>query len=293
MDIVYISDDNYFDITLVSVNSLLKNSNIENAEVIIVYVGERINEKKIKVKNYNEKIFNKKIKLISVDKDLVKSIHTKNHVSQAAYVKFYIPLLFKDKDEILFIDGDTLVLEDISELKNVVKDIEEPIAAVWNPFYNYDNHLFNKNKAYKTFNSGVIYMNLKKLRELNSTKLLLDALAIINEDSKLNDQAVFNYVFVNNWYALPCSYNVQSTFYFHNSDKLEINNQRLIDIRNNPKIVHFTSNSKPWMYRNSHPFKENFRKEYLSVFGKFPENKKSIKGYVQKIKEKKLLRSQY
>lgn len=45
MDIVYISDDNYFDITLVSVNSLLKNSNIENAEVIIVYVGERINEK--------------------------------------------------------------------------------------------------------------------------------------------------------------------------------------------------------------------------------------------------------
>lgn len=90
--------------------------------------------KKIKVKNYNEKIFNKKIKLISVDKDLVKSIHTKNHVSQAAYVKFYIPLLFKDKDEILFIDGDTLVLEDISELKNVVKDIEEPIAAVWNPF---------------------------------------------------------------------------------------------------------------------------------------------------------------
>lgn len=134
-----------------------------------------------------------------------------------------LPELLPDLNRIIYLDADLFVNRDINELWDV--DIREYcLAGVVDEGVAVHNYLriLNKYPEIKKesyFNAGVLYMNLKKIREFgNLKKLVLDFL-IENPKADLPDQDALNVLFHNKVLYLDGSWN--QFVYLHRKDNVE------------------------------------------------------------------------
>ena len=169
----------------------------------------------------------------------------------SAMYKFYIPTIFKQYDKILYLDCDMLVLCDLKPLFDL--DLTDRYAAV-----SVDSLQFLKpphlkriqcsNKTY--FNSGVMLLNLQKMREDNIVESLIEYRK--NGINYYMDQDAFNVVFNDCLVYIPFYYNLDYTAIrkfkrdelckFYHISKYS----RLPILYRRAKIVHFTGFDKPW-----------------------------------------------
>lgn len=277
--IALISDNEYFPFALTTITSIINNINSEYVIYCITCdINDlEINDAKQKFKNYN-------VKFIEGNLNLVKNIRPKRHVSLAAYLKLILPEILPEEDRIIFLDSDLLVRKDISLLWNNF-DENYSILAVWNPGYTYDNLVMGLSPEEKTFNCGVMLMNLKKMRYNNGPQKLLDFVERKNHLTILNDQAAFNAVYAKDWKQLPLTWNVQYKFFLQKYDSFNLTKEEQQEIINDPYILHFTSESKPWMFRNSHPYKKEFLRTYREVNNHIKYKDVNLKSLARKFKE--------
>ena len=134
-----------------------------------------------------------------------------------------LPGLLPDLNRIIYLDADLFVYRDIKELWDV--DIREYcLAGVVDEgvaVHNYPRILnkYPEIKKESYFNAGVLYMNLKKIREFgNLKKLVLDFL-IENPEAALPDQDALNVLFHNKVLYLDGSWN--QFVYLHRKDNVE------------------------------------------------------------------------
>lgn len=262
INIAFITDQNYLDYFLVAVNSLLEHtkSDLVVRAIITFPINESIKEKEKKI---SEKYENVSFSFVFFDENNhLKEINSKNHVSKAAYAKIFLPNILNDTDKVIFLDSDLLILDDIKKLWQHFDNNEFTIGAVWDPAYNQDNKLLKLETHDKTFNSGVMLMNLNNMRINNDMTKLKEFIDEKNHLSYLNDQAAFNYIYAKMWFELPLRWNIQYRFYFSNNRYLNISKKGYSELMNEPGIVHFTSKSKPWQRRNAHPYKKRFLSYY-------------------------------
>jgi lipopolysaccharide biosynthesis glycosyltransferase len=166
------------------------------------------------------------------------------------YSRLLVAELLKDIDKIIYLDCDTIVLSDLKEL--FMTDIENYyIAAVEDAGHKYNIKYYSE--FYKNFkiyiNAGVLLINLKLWRENNILTKLINSIEENKEKIMLGDQDAINLVCKDKIKVLDFSYNLQTNaFYIKNllSSKIERDFKRAL---NNPKIVHYSVNNKPW---NSH-----------------------------------------
>ena len=99
---------------------------------------------------------------------------SQEYFSDAVYLRLKLPEILEDVDKILYIDSDTIVKRDLGELYGNYDISEYPLAATkefiitqllddWEPadYLREEFPLFKE----KYFNSGVLLLNLKWLRE--------------------------------------------------------------------------------------------------------------------------------
>lgn len=189
--------------------------------------------------------------------------HLTKHFSVATYIRFFIPALIPGVDKILYLDIDLLIKGDISELYSI--DIGEyAVGAAVDACYERETYYdkggileYNRNVVclpddYKVFNAGVLLINLKKWRELDITEKFIQRLKEIKTPRVL-DQCVLNSVFCKGLvYDLPAEWNYQwhadlgQMVYPTTSSKMN----EVIDVynqaKNNIKIIHYTTQTKPW-----------------------------------------------
>lgn len=175
----------------------------------------------------------------------------------SAMYKFLLPEVFPQYDKILYLDCDLLVLDDLSPLFDL--DLSSWYAAVVMDSLQvlsppHLKRIRSSNKTY--FNSGVMMLNLKKMRRDNVVNSLIDYRA--NGINYYMDQDAFNTVFNDNVLYMPFYYNMDYTTlrkltrnelcrYYHvpRYDRLPVLYRRA-------KILHFTGFSKPWKYEVTH-----------------------------------------
>lgn len=280
--IVLITDENYFFPAMVTIDSLLNNTQ-KNVEIAVVVFEKK--DYSAYSKKYEKMYPNAKVEFIFFDKKNMVDVQEKFHISKAAYVKIYLPEILPDWNAAIFLDSDILVRKDIAYLWNyfTLFSTNDIIAAVRNPRYNYDNKYIGIDDNTQTFNSGVILMDLKKMREVDSTRKLELFLKKYNHLTSLNDQPAFNYVFKNCWYELPLEWNVQFSFFIKSSSYLQIEKEELIDLRKKPSILHFTTASKPWKYRSIHPYKNEYLRYYCEYTNYSPD--KNLIDSLKKMRE--------
>lgn len=134
-----------------------------------------------------------------------------------------LPELLPNLNRIIYLDADLFVNRDIKELWDVdiceyclAGVVDEGVAV-----HNYPRILnkYPEIKKESYFNSGVLYMNLKKIREFGNLKKLVVDFLVENPEAGLPDQDALNVIFHNKVLYLDGSWN--QFVFMHRKDNVE------------------------------------------------------------------------
>ena len=158
-------------------------------------------------------------------------------LSYATFFRYFIADEVQE-DRVLYLDSDMIVNARLDEL--FFLDLQGyAIAAVQD---------FGQDGWLTTFNAGMLLIDAKKWRENHSTKSLLE-LTVQHHEHVYGDQGVLNMYFGDQWLHLDKEYNfmVGLDQFLHltgNSKWYESDYYG----NSEPKIIHYTSEFKPWTH---------------------------------------------
>ncbi len=277
ISIVYICDEYYVMPTCVSIQSMHENkkNSVYNIYILGIELSDTSKQliKSVKLNNIN-------IKLLDLENKYKQLNTTHEYVSKSALFKFDIPLIFKDLDKILYLDSDTIILKDLSELFNT--DITDYYAGVVKDLTSI--FIFKDNERIGTqtyFNSGMMLLNLKNMRSDNISQKLLEY-KLNSRSVKYMDQDCFNSVLAPKLKFLPPEYNyMTSNEYLYKQKICERNFKE-------PVMVHLTP-EKPWKNHRMPYAKEwdKYFKKSVCKKLKLEKNKKFI--YKEKMDNKRII----
>ena len=176
-----------------------------------------------------------------------------DHLTVTTFFRIWAPSLFKDLDEILFMDCDIIVDGDISYLFDL--DVQGyPLAAAKEPAMTAEKKQrlgIPPDKDY--FNAGVLKMNLAYFRTHGLTEKLLEFIRDFPGLCEFWDQDAFNAVIKGNYLRINYKYNMQTVLF----DRRLLEHGSFTETLEKPVVIHFTGggNCKPWLYANKHPLK--------------------------------------
>lgn len=223
--IVFSTDDNYIEYTLISLKSLFKTANREKKYDIVILYKElnETNRNRLLGLNFDT------IRIYDVTEDIKNcSFVLSNTLTETTYYRCFIPEIFKEYEKVVYLDSDILIKKDIDEIFNsyIGNCMVGVIPLVLDDKYLNTNTNFTS-KRY--FNACVLLFNIKACLERDFVKKCLN---MINSGKKYegNDNDIIcsvcfrdNVVIDNRW----CYNNVV--------------------LKEEPWIVHFIGNKKPWI----------------------------------------------
>lgn len=189
-------------------------------------------------------------------------LYTRGHFSIETYYRLVLPELLSDYDKVVYIDVDTIVLEDIAKLHYT--DVEGYLlAASYDPdtagLYNgfqpdkkeYMDRELRLENPYHYFQAGVLLMNLKEFRQISSTEQILSLAA--SKQWQLLDQDVLNVLCEHKVRVLDMSWNVMYDYAGVRIKEIirlapKWLYEEYIQARKHPKIIHYAGPEKPWMF---------------------------------------------
>ena len=241
--ICYCIDYNLIYPTLVSMTSALENNDKDkNVLIFYLFVPNSFNIKKVEVFDSLKKKY-----LVKIHYFLIPPRFNRQRKwtwgTATVYYKLYIPLVLSHLKRILYLDGDTLVYKDLSELFSL--DFNDNYALGY-PFHNVEMMDKWGKKLVNYINGGVILFNLEKIIRDNKDTELFDFTLKNNGRLYFLEQDALNLVFYEHVGLLPLKYGI---YLFGNINtyrntvkkflRVELNETELIEALDNPSIVHF------------------------------------------------------
>ena len=196
-------------------------------------------------------------------------IFKRNHMTFAAYYRLFLSSILLNYEKVLYLDSDLLILKDVSELYNVelgnnlcAAVVDYAIAYMeffrsdYNNITKYLNDVLGISDVKKYFNSGVLLLNLKSIRDENLEERLIEVARI--NDKYWHDQNVLNSVFKDRCLLLDQKWN----YLWHVAPKENYSKIATDDLmkyeaaKRDPAIIHYATD-KPYdneKWEGSHPF---------------------------------------
>ncbi len=286
--VVFSSDDNYAPYLGVAIKSLIQNvGKTDNYDICILDGGISDKHKEWLLSMIQSNVSIRFIDISHYINQFPENFFPlSSHFTIATYYRFFLPDLLNRYDKVCYIDCDVIILKDIADLYDidvdsvymaVVRDIENLIwYEVDSDYRRYiDNTLHLRNYT-RYFNAGCLVCNLKKMREDNITKELIDCLKQIKKPLYC-DQCVLNAVCSKSVTYLPFNWNYMWHTAINGSQKLIPENayiEQYMAAGQNPYLIHFTGTGiKPWFnpdlpnadkfwhYAKQTPFYEKLKQE--------------------------------
>jgi len=247
MNIVFSADDNYAQFMGVTICSLFENKKNNTPVDVYILDGEISIENKKKLKFLSKKYaFN--MNFIQINTNLFKDFYISRHITHATYYRIMIPDLLPNIQKALYIDSDTIIIDDISELYHTNID-KYFFAAV----EQYGKHRLEELKmpaGTKYFNSWVMLINAKKWRKHKSSQTVIKFIKTHQGILRYQDQDAMNAIMWNKRLPLPAKYNHMTPL----MDEYPRDNNELYG---KIVIIHYTK-LKPWNYLCTNPFLEKY-----------------------------------
>ena len=173
---------------------------------------------------------------------------TQEHISPIAYAKYFIPRLI-NRERVLYLDTDVIVNGSLTSF--FLTDLKGfPVAAV--------------RDVDGSFNTGVMLIDNLQWKDLS----VLDKCLELSEGEKSKhwelehfngDQTILNSVFQDNWLELDKRFNVQVGY-----DLVAFYNhwEKHFNLEDEPLVIHYTTNRKPWNSSVSYRFREKWWEFY-------------------------------
>ncbi len=274
ISVVFILDNSFAMQTATSITSLLKNKNKNTFYDIYLIVNQVSDANLHRIKKQQSQ--NCQIIIKQADMKKFQNLHHYRQggylsATESALLKFDLPQILKHLDKVLYLDGDVIIRSDLSPLFDI--DIENYyLAAAHDTGKLYiENEFFRKYSDY--FNSGVMLLNLKKLRQDNITETLIETKKNLN-DQNLMDQNVLNVVLSSHVKLVDSRWNFLALNLYRSQKKWKIEDlnrlcktqyKSLKDLTKQAVIIHFSSREKPWKYPSSF-----LADEWLKYYKKSP-----------------------
>lgn len=236
-------DDNYAPYMAVAVNSAVKNCDKSRRyRAYVLHQG-------LSQEN------TRKLKALETDNFRIEPCHVKNafeaiedrkgnrlrydYFTLTIYFRLFIAAMFPQYDKGIYIDSDVVLTDDIAKLydteigENYIGACHDLSIVDIPPFVAYTETAVGV-KAEEYVNSGVLLMNLKKLREIGFEEHFLKLLSTYRFDSVAPDQDYLNAICNGNIHYLDAAWDVMP-----NEEK---------PLHPNPSLIHYNLFSKPWCY---------------------------------------------
>ena len=256
ISVVLITDDSFVMPTCVTIVSLLNSKNADSSyDVYVVTPGLKAKQEKLLCSLAKD---GDTVSIVKGDLEKFEKLHKDENsvahlsASKAAMLKFDLPNLFPKLDKILYLDGDIIVRGDLSELFNT--DLGDYyLAAAHDTGKMYSRApMVLKFPGY--FNSGMMLLNLTKMREIDATSQLMAAKAAMTGKS-LMDQPAFNEVCDNHVLHVNSKWNYLAINLDRAGEKWNIG--QLNDLlcsdyaskaafEQDAVVIHYSSKDKPW-----------------------------------------------
>lgn len=250
------TDDNYAMPCMVCVTSIFENNVGEECKVYVLTSGLS----SVTVKKFERlaALYNQQIVISVVAEDAFAKLKTRHRYGTSMYFRFLLPDIAKES-KVLYLDCDIVVHQNLSELWEM--DIQGYACAVVEDQRGDEVELRNRVRiSTPYFNSGVLMMNLDYWRTNNVRDALSDYIENNPEKCFFPDQDALNAVLAEKVLYLEYTYNFQEQWYWE-EERICLHFtkfDKILQYRDNPAIVHYTWNQKPWMEQCFHPHRDWF-----------------------------------
>ena len=185
--ISYCLNNHYASLVYVSMSSILSSKDYYTYISFYLIISNNFKKKNIEFLSslYAQyDFFN--ITFIKIDNKYTNSFVSR-HITKEAYYRFSLGELLPFLNKIIYLDGDTIIFRDLTKFYNLNFNGKIILGQVTG------NNKSKKNHFYK-INSGILLLNLKKMREIKMENQTID---IINKGEKLyyHDQTLINKYF--------------------------------------------------------------------------------------------------
>ncbi|RXK85022.1 glycosyltransferase family 8 protein [Chlorobaculum sp. 24CR] len=253
VNIVFATDRNYIQHLAAALVSLLFNNRDVPFTVSIISSGMTPKDRR-RIDEIT-KGHSCEIRHLTVSDDLFARLATEHPMyPKGIYYRLLIPSLIDEK-RVLYLDSDIIVNGSIQELYNQEFG-DAYVCAIEDP--GFDRHRQLKMDASsRYFNSGMMLINLAKWKATGLQKKVIDFIENNPDAIWFPDQCGLNSVINGQWKKVPLKFNQQSSIFSEGFDeKFDcFSKEELREARANPIIIHYTGGSKPWHFRNRHPYK--------------------------------------
>ena len=279
--------------SLVSINSVLRNSN-KNKTTIVYHVLCPKNFRKIYFNKLKSllKVYPSNLELIFYNMGNLFNKYKRNRFSEVTFYRLLTPLFIPIK-RVIYLDSDVLVFKDLEGMYHFPCN-NNYVSGFLDFLSDGVDYLGLKSEVY--INAGVLLLNLDLIRKELKFYEMLNLLKS-NIKLKNNDQTIINYVFYPNIGILPSRYgifNFHSTFdikyLYLKSIRQNLNMTELIEAFNSPSIMHFVlCNPKVWYsnsvfiqkFTRSGTIKKSSCKKYHDIWFEYAKNTSFIKEIIK------------
>lgn len=259
--VVFASNEHFAPFLGVSIQSMLEQINTTDIYDIVVLESNLSEDSKHRLllmasrwDNVSLRFFNPTAMLAG--RKLQKN--TTDHISMETYYRFLIGDILPEYDKVLYLDCDTVILSDVSELFAIdlgssalgaALDPEIPGQRKDDPsLVKYMREVLQMEDSDPYLQAGVLVLNLKAMHKLHSVDQWLTLAG--ERRYRYNDQDILNKECKGHLHLLPLCWNTV----------VNCNNRRLpiiergphpvleayLEARKNPKLVHYAGFEKPW-----------------------------------------------
>lgn len=267
--IFFTVDDGYVPFLSVALNSAIQNADADRQYKAIILHQELSVENQQRLAALATNNF--EIAFVSMGKGL-ESITDRmsnrlrcDYFTLTIYFRLFIPTMFPEYDKGIYIDSDVVLLGDVAELydteigDNYIGACTDLSVAEVPPLVDYMENAVGVQKD-KYINSGVLLMNMKKLRQVNIEEHFLKLLTTYHFDCIAPDQDYINAMCCGKIYYLDTVWDVMPE-----DSKPE---------NKDAKLIHYNLFSKPWCYDGI---------QYSDKFWKYAQDS----GYLKEITDYK------
>ena len=240
-------DNKYAPWLAVAVNSMVKNaSQAYNYHIMVLHQGvTEENQKKIAAlagPGFKMDFITMADSIEGISSDFIGNKLRADYFTLTIYFRIFIPAMFPQYDKAIYLDSDIVVPGDISELYEtelgdnyIAACPDYSIQEVWQ-MVDYTEKAIGCASSLKYINSGILLMNLEKLRQKDLGGRFLEVLQKYHFDCIAPDQDYINALCMGNIHFLPEEWDAMP-----NDTKKPLAN---------PKIIHYNLFAKPWCYDN-------------------------------------------
>lgn len=244
VNVFFASDRNYLPYLAVAIQSLSSFANKKYFYNIRILSEDLSAESLLGVTgdikpNVKISVFSVADRISGIKKEL--ALRLRDYYSDAIYYRIFIAEMFPTLKRAVYLDSDIVLNEDISKLyftdigENLLGAVTDESVMSESVFREYVKKHVRVRRAEDYFNSGVLVMNLEKMREEKIKDQFINLLCKYNFKTVAPDQDYLNFLCRGKIHYLDRGWNK------HAISENEIKNDELY-------LMHFNMFNKPWRY---------------------------------------------